>query len=89
MKVGDSVVWADDMSKPDIHSGTLAKIKGDTCWLEGEGSESARFLAFMWPARAEGELRSILTKRAELHKAFDDSMNLVYELRNKLSRGEL
>jgi hypothetical protein len=41
---------------------------------------------FCWPAAAEEELKAIIAQRAALKKAFDDSMALVYQLRNKYSR---
>lgn len=42
--------------------------------------------AFVFPLSAEGEILEVVRQRAALKKAYDDSMKLVYELVNKLTR---
>jgi hypothetical protein len=49
----------------------------------------AHHKGFCWPVAAREELLAVITKRAALKKAYDDSMALVYQLSNKISRGEL
>ena len=44
---------------------------------------------YCWPVEAREELVTILTERQRLQKALDDSMGLVYQLGNKIARGEL
>lgn len=41
----------------------------------------------IFPAEFEQELREILIKRAAFKKEFEDSMSLVYKLRNKIAKG--
>jgi hypothetical protein len=40
---------------------------------------------FCWPLQYKNELLAVLTERAKLKKAFDDSMGLVYQLNNMIA----
>lgn len=90
-KVGDKVIWADSLDgSSQIHTGILASIKNaginSECKLVGE--LYPRYLSFMWPERVRTELELIIQKRKELKKQFDDSMKLIHELHNQITRGE-
>lgn len=42
--------------------------------------------AYVYPLEVETELLAVIEARQELKKAFNDSMSLVYQFRNKLIR---
>ena len=87
-KVGDKVLIPDSLhSASQILEKVITKVEKDT--IQCGSVEQTYYKAFCWPASAREELIKILETRAELKKAFDDSMKLVYELKNKISRGEL
>jgi hypothetical protein len=44
--------------------------------------------AYLFPVQADNILTQILKERARLKKAYDDSMALVYQLRNAVTRGD-
>lgn len=44
--------------------------------------------AYCWPIAWEQEVITLITERARLKKAYDDSMKLVYELKNKIKRND-
>lgn len=44
---------------------------------------------FCWPIEAHEELVRVITERQRLQKIADDSMKLVYDLNNRIARGEL
>lgn len=86
-KVGDKVIITPDMSVNEYTLGTIEKInvRDRIAYVNGDW----RYTAFLWPASAELQLSEVLQKRAELKKAYHDSMALVYQLRNVIIRGEL
>lgn len=86
---GMPIVWANDLDKPSsIQRGTVQKVSGE--YLQyGDKPEYSVHMAFVFPARAEAHLIEILRKREALKKAYDDSMKLIYELRNAIIRGEV
>lgn len=88
MSPGDKILVPRDLEHVQpIPEYTVKRVVGDTVYCEGEGN--AFYVAFTWPARARKELEQIIQTRAELRKKLDDSMGLVYELKNKIQRGEL
>jgi len=89
--VGDKIVWFHDAADPStIRSGTVTRVSADLCWVNDHHKpEDCIYQDFTWPGRVEDELRNVLADRAHLKKVFNDSMKLVYELRNKIVRGEL
>jgi hypothetical protein len=55
--------------------------------LEATEQTAAQYdSAYVFPFECKQELLEIVNKRAALKKAFDDSMSLVYEYSNKLTR---
>lgn len=53
-------------------------------------SDGERYYDFsLFPIRLEQRIKDIVQQRAQLQKAVDESMNLVYELNNQLARGEI
>ena len=51
---------------------------------EVSDAESAQYnSAFVFPSKAKSDIVSVVNQRAALKKALDDSMSLVYVLRNK------
>ena len=89
VKIGDAIVWAEQMNVPVLNRGTVTQANGDACWVDGKHRpEDCLYSAFVWPARVEAELVAVLTLRRRLKKAYDESMGLVYQLRNRITRGE-
>jgi hypothetical protein len=92
MKLGDQICWQGDLSgrELDIHTGTITNLSKDWCWIDGNHkSEDGFSLFFIWPIAAKDELEKILLERRRLLTAYDDSMKLIYELRNRVVRGEI
>lgn len=80
---------AHDLADPGtIERHDLARETGDA-FVSAKGWEYVYMKDFCWPVQAEAELRAVVEERARLRKAFDDSMSLVFGLRNKISRGEV
>jgi hypothetical protein len=46
-------------------------------------------IEYCWPVQVKEELVAILTERRRLKQAYDKSMGLIYELTNKIQRGEV
>ena len=90
-KAGDHVVWASDLSDPTtVEEGVVTRVGSesgqDTVWI---GNRGVFFADFMWPGRVTDHLIGIIAERQKLKKAYDDSMKLIYELRNQIARGEI
>lgn len=89
IRASKSFLVVDSLDNPSsIQRHELARETGDTL-VSTKGKDFQFLKDFCWPVEAEDELRSILTERARLKKAFDDSMSLVYQLSNKIARGEV
>lgn len=86
-KVGDTILTCDLADYTSLRKLTITKISKDG--MELTTSVGVLYATFCFPAIAEAELLSILKTRQSLKKAFDDSMGLIYDLNNKLSRGEV
>lgn len=87
MEIGDKIIWCADYVKGPICSGIVTKISGkDLVWVDNyHKSEDCIYQHWCWPAAAEEELKAIIEHRARLKKQFDQSIELVYQLRNKYS----
>lgn len=84
-KPGDEVIWFDDLDRPDtFHHGTVEKVNAEWAQIDGE----LRHMGFLFPSRVREELVEIVRHKAALRKAWLDSMKLVYELNNAITRGE-
>jgi hypothetical protein len=94
MQLNDEIIWCGQLTDArQIRTGTITKTKGAgheaLIWVDGRHKpEDCIYAAYCWPARVKDELITILTERERLQRAADDSMKLVYELRNAISRGE-
>lgn len=87
-QVNQPIIWATNMDDPSsIRRGTVVKISGDFIQY-GAKAEDSVHSAYVLPARVEADLIEILAKRQALKKAYDDSMKLIYELVNAITRGE-
>ena len=88
LEIGDEIVWTGNLDDPDsLRCGIITKVSKDYCWVDKHHKpEDCIYQSLCWPAEFEGELRAILEERARLKKAFDDSMKLIYQLRNKITR---
>ena len=95
MKIGDKIVWYHDLSDPTSKAeGTITRMaiqqQTSVCWVDRKHRpEDCLYLSVTWPAAYAEELAAIVQERARLKKAYDDSMILVYQLRNKIARLEL
>jgi hypothetical protein len=94
MEIGDKIIWVGDMTgREAIREGVVSKLRssstGNLVWVDGlHKPEDCIYEAYCWPARVRDELAAILARRLELQKQVDDSMKLVYQLRNAITRGE-
>jgi hypothetical protein len=95
-KVGDEICWAQSLEEPDsIRRGTITKVRTEYAdvqlvFVDGHhAAEDCLYSQYCWPARVLEKVKEIIYKRAELLKAYKDSMKLVFELRNQIARGEL
>jgi hypothetical protein len=88
MKIGDKVIICSDMNGPtDMKEYTVTKVDKDT--IQCGSAENTFYSAFAWPVAYADELTAVLTERARLKKAFDDSFALCLQLRNKIKREEV
>lgn len=89
--VGEEILMAGDMDDPKsirkLKVIGIGKPEGGMTTIQT--TQGIYFSAFCWPVRVEAELRQILEQRATLKKALDDSMKLVYDLSNRITRGEV
>jgi len=82
----DKVIFYGDLADPQSKSvATVIKSNRDTT----DTDKGTFFTAYLFPASVELELDNIIIHRAKLKKTFDDSMSLIYQLNNKISRGEV
>jgi hypothetical protein len=93
MQIGDKIVWCSQLNSPNqIREGTVTKTRaGDMplVWVDSQHKpEDCIYEAYCWPARVKTELVAILTERQRLQKVADDSMKLIYQLRNAIGREE-
>lgn len=92
--IGDQICWTGDFTDPQsIQRGTVTKTQPPGAmallWVDHyHKAEDCIYQAWCWPLKANDELLAVVTERQRLKKAFDDSMGLVYELRNRVARGE-
>lgn len=92
-KIGDKIVVATSeaakvyeavVTKQAIYNGVVV------LWIDNKHlPEDCLYAVFAWPIAVKEELLEILGRRARLKKEYDDSMSLIYELRNKIVRGEV
>lgn len=91
MNPGDTIIVVTDYSDPDSTKEYV--VKKFTKGKPGEDTVSTDagifYAAFCWPIEAKEELMKVIKERHRLKKAYDDSMDLVYELKNKIARGEI
>ena len=89
MKLGDEIIWFGVDADPSaIRRGVVTRMQGaDLCWVNGHHApEDCIFQYLCWPASVEDELVLILQERQRLKKVYDDSMSMLYQLRNRISR---
>jgi hypothetical protein len=95
-KVGDKVLVVHDWSDSSQNAeGTVIKWRPEReeCRLQTtlgnkEPVDSWHNTAYVFPLSARMDILTVQNQRAQLKRAFDDSMKLVYEVCNKRSRGE-
>ena len=94
-ELGDVVLWSATSEDPNgVRSGRITKMgkpgSEQLIWVDGRHKpEDCIYAAFCWPERVKDEYLRILMERKRLKKEYDDSMKLIYELRNRLVRGEI
>ena len=86
-KVGDKVLVGDLDDPAKLKEYTISSVGKDT--VTCGSPELVFYTAFVWPARVKDELVRIINERRKLKKAYDDSMGMIYELRNKIARSEV
>lgn len=85
-KSGDRVIIIHDWSDPQSLQWHIAQRETDLVVIMTNGEHYDK--AFVIPELYEKEALEVINKRVKLKKAFDDSMSLVYQFRNKLIRGD-
>lgn len=87
LKLGDAIIWVGNFDgSENIRAGIITKISTDfeLVWVDNAHKVFDYIIvAYCWPIRYQSELQAVIDKRRELKRAFDDSMGLVYQLRNK------
>lgn len=90
---GDRVLVIGDFSDPStIVEYVVVQDKGldvITASREGLQDNAVMYRDFVWPISVRDRLTQIVQFRAEKKKELDDSMKLVYELKNAIVRGEV
>lgn len=86
-RIGQVVIHAtlDDISTIKEYTITKINTVHDTVTVNNN-KELVFYTAFVWPVEFKQKLIEIITKRQELKKAYDDSIKLVYELNNEITR---
>lgn len=89
--IGDKVVWVDH-SCEFIFEGTVTKVSlhkdpmERTVWVDKHHKPEDRiYEMYCWPAAAKEELLAVFAERKRLKEVYDNSMSLIYQLRNKYS----
>ena len=84
MKIGDTIIWCSNYEAGPIRKGVVSKITPNFVWVDGNHKcEDNIYKEFCWPAEAKEDLKAIIEHRARLKRQFDESMALVYQLRDK------
>lgn len=87
--VGERVLIVHDWSKTEpLQEGTIQRIKINQDMTEIMVDGQWYYAHAFMPLAARAEVEAVQRERARLKKAYDDSISLVFELRNKAARGE-
>ncbi len=93
--VGDKIIYVQDFTNPSsIKEGTVTKIREiknslDLCWIDNHHkSEDCIYQHICFPIAAKADVVAAVSERNRLRAAYDDSIKLIYEINNKLARGE-
>ena len=93
--IGDKIIWVKYMGDPSLlQEGTITKLRqtdrGESLvFVDNQHKpEDSIYHSYCWPARVKDELLAVLAEQRRLQKAGDDSIELVYQLRNAIARGE-
>ena len=90
LKEGESVLLCDNTAdQSSIRAVKIVKIADEqgilTAKVKAAKLESFWvYVSALYPLSYEQELRELVAERAKLKQAFDDSLSLVYKLRNKI-----
>ena len=95
LTLGDRICWINGASEnpADVKEGMITKITlmpgiDQLCWVDKQHkSEDCIMVAFVYPARVKDAYIEILKQRAILKAAYNDSMKLIYQLRNDVING--
>jgi hypothetical protein len=88
LTIGQQIIYENLDSTEFLKTGTITKISGngDLVYVDNQHkAEECILTAFCWPIEAREELIAVITERNRLKKIYDDSMSLIYQLRNKYS----
>lgn len=93
-QLGNQICWTNALdTDKDIQYGTVTKVAKcygvDCIWVDNKHKpEDCIDTSYVWPISAKQELVAALIERRMLKKAFDDSLMLIFQLRNRVTRGE-
>lgn len=85
---GEKIFVVQDWCAPSSITGPHIVRKCDGLFVYCEGKDAIFSAAFCLPEKALTTAKGICEERRKLQKALDDSMCLVYQLNNAISRGE-
>lgn len=92
ISVGAKIVYCGNLEDPStIKEGTVTRysVPNGLVWIDNHHlAEDCIYTAYCWPARVKNELTAIVTETARLKKELADRMGLIYQLRNRITRGE-
>ena len=94
IKVNSKIFYITDLTDPNsIKIGTVTKLNEnnlcDLIFIDNQHkAEDCIYASYCYPINVLGEMTDIILKRAELKKAFDDSITLIYILNNAIDKGE-
>ncbi len=88
---GDEICWVNNFQDPNsLRSGVVTKWTTSYLWVDMcHRPEDCILREYAWPASCRDALLEIITENQRLQRELDARMGLIYELRNKVSRGEL
>lgn len=84
-KIGDIVLLVPSLESLEMREGTITRIKGELIYIDNKHKpEDCIYPHFLWPIKAKEQLIKVIATRIHLKKEYDDSMKLVYQLRNDI-----
>lgn len=81
LELNDTVLVVQNFSDNKVREAVVTKVTPEFVRVNNDNEPINA--AYCFPMECKAELLQILTKRKELLQAYEDSMQLIYQLRNK------